>query len=121
MNKNEFYNRLMARFSTTFKDEKKGDVLLEDYDRVLTGKIDFDKLYEYVNTEYDKTSAPVPAWFIPYVRQCRLQSTDKTLYLNIWRRYGGVEYPYRCTHEDMEKIRAEKWDYWIDGDWHEEA
>lgn len=61
MNQIEFIEKLFGLFPSKFTKENK-QLWWDGYKKVLSEKIDYEKLYNTVLSGWDKTSAPPPAW-----------------------------------------------------------
>ena len=63
MTQEEFLTKLFSLYSTTF-NRGNGQAWIDAYKQVLKPTIDYEKLYEYVLTNYAGASAPSPAFLL---------------------------------------------------------
>lgn len=80
MNRQEFIQELLNLYPNAgaFQNAYSKQKWVEGYGKVLKGKIDFDKLYEIMITQYmSMNTPPAPAWFSEYVSIVRIKETNK--------------------------------------------
>jgi len=63
MNRDEFLKKLFGLYAATF-NKGNGSQWLQAYEQVLKENIDYDKLYEYMLTNYAGAAAPTPAFLL---------------------------------------------------------
>ena len=61
MNREQFLDKLFNMFSGSFKTENK-QTWWDAYKSVLSEKVDYEKLFDTMLTEYTSKTAPSPAW-----------------------------------------------------------
>lgn len=69
MNREEFIKEIFSLYpnAQAFKSEYTSQKWIDGYKHVLRGNLNFDKLYNYMITEYNSMNIPpAPAWFNEY-------------------------------------------------------
>lgn len=105
MQKEEFINRIINSFPTSFK-ERNRDEVFDEYDRGLRDGIDFDKLFSYFAADYDKPYAPRPAFFQQYYDKCSQASDEGEFWKNMSpaRRSALVRIANYCNSEEYNQL-----------------
>jgi hypothetical protein len=82
MNRQEFIQELLNLYpnAPAFNNPYSKQKWVEGYSKVLKGKIDFDRLYEIMITEYmSMNTPPAPAWFSEYVSLVRIKEKKQNI------------------------------------------
>lgn len=78
IDKFEFINNLIAKFSHYIQGEEAQKVAYDSYSRVLTRKIDYDKLWDLFCNEYAFKTPPTGVELKNLAKQCYLQDFENT-------------------------------------------
>lgn len=108
MNRENFLKTFFNLYKNTFNEENSA-TWLEAYKSVLGMNVDFDRLYNTMLLEWDKRTAPPPAWLKQRATYIQGQEPEEPVIKNI---YGtaptGFEYCFGyCTHESNFALEAE--------------
>ncbi len=117
MNKHEFIKKLLSRFSFYVEKDPEG-AFYDTYTRILTNKVDYDKLWDKFVNEYDEKTPPTGVYIKKLAQSC-LNECDLTLNPNNnWvtvklynPKYGGITktaMPKGTTEEQAIKAHEKK-------------
>lgn len=90
MDKREFIQMIVNSFPSTFKDRNMSEVF-DEYNIGIKDGLDYDKLYSFFVSDYDKATAPRPAFFKQYFEQCAPEQQDIFKNMSRERRAALVE------------------------------
>ena len=105
MTQEEFLTKLFSLYATTF-NRGNGQAWIDAYKQVLKPNIDYDRLYEYMLTNYAGSSAPSPAFLLKNATY--IQDTNKSEYPEfetIIAEKNGLSYDFgiETTYNDTVK------------------
>lgn len=83
MNRNKFLERFFEMFSKSF-DESNKQIWWDSYKKVLPESIDFDALERTILDDWDKRTAPAPAWLKQRATYLQGQEPEAIVFENIW-------------------------------------
>lgn len=95
MNKHEFIKKLLSRFSFYVEKDPEG-TFYDTYTRVLTNKVDYDKLWDKFVNEYDKQGPPTGVYIKQMAQSCLKEYAPSDNWLSV-RVYNPL---YKCTMVD---------------------
>lgn len=104
MNQEEFLTKLFSLYATTFS-RGNGQAWTDAYKQVLSPNIDYDKLYDYMLSNYDESGAPKPAWLkknAVYV-QSQEEEEKPVEFPTMLVRKRGYEYEFGLEDDDYIK------------------
>lgn len=78
MNKIEFIRNIINRFAYYIQGEQSQQVMYDIYSRVLTKKIDYEKLWNLFCNEYASKTPPTGVELKNLARQCYLQDNSNS-------------------------------------------
>ena len=95
MLKTEFIKKLLSRFNFYAQNDPEG-TLYDTYTRVLTSKVDYDKLWDKFCKEYDKQTPPTGVFIRQMAQSCLKQYAPSGDWISV-----KVFHPlYNCVLND---------------------
>ena len=103
MNREEFITKLFSLYATTF-NKGNGQAWTDAYKQVLKPNIDYDKLYDFMLSNYAGASAPSPAFLLKNAVYIQEQKTEEPAeFPTIIVKKGSCEYEYGLEDNDYLK------------------
>jgi hypothetical protein len=116
MDKQDFISKLVMMYPSQFEDET-ADSWIREYENILEGNYDYNRLWEILISEYPFRKTPVLSWFKEPLSRCRLEEIKSTPIYNTYvdieitaRELYGDNYDtvlrFTATEQDIEKLEA---------------